>query len=261
MQQRQLRLGDILDDYCPRERRLTNHAVVAMVGDTVKQTRCTTCDAEHEYKHAKVPRQRRKNDAPAALYAQVAAGAPKRIAHDHPLPDDPGDTGDPGDAGDAGDSLESDAVDAMSESASNNGSATNDPQLDAATSDAEDVVETAEPADDNESLSEDDGARDAEGDGPIHRRLIRASLPRPEGQQPPARPIPEFTIRQPGGRQNRFRPRHGRGGGGGQGQHGHQFGGNRSNGNMGGTRGGRPGGGGGGMMNRRGQGGGRKRSK
>src|SRR4051795_11829109 len=82
MQQRQLRLGDILDDYCPRERRLTNHAVVAMVGDTVKQTRCTTCDAEHEYKHAKVPRQRRKSETPAALYAQVAAGGPKRVTHD-----------------------------------------------------------------------------------------------------------------------------------------------------------------------------------
>src|ERR1051326_4577638 len=81
MQQRQLRLGDILDDYCPRERRVTNHAVVAMVGDDVKQTRCTTCDAEHEYKHAKVPRQRRKTETPAALYAQVAAGAPKRVAH------------------------------------------------------------------------------------------------------------------------------------------------------------------------------------
>ena len=79
MQQRQLRLGDILDDYCTRERRLTNHAVVAMVGDDVKQTRCTTCDTEHEYKHAKVPRQRRKSDSPAALYAQVAAGAPKRV--------------------------------------------------------------------------------------------------------------------------------------------------------------------------------------
>ena len=63
MQQRQLRLGDILDDYCPRERRLTNHAVVAMVGADVKQTRCSTCDAEHEYKHAKVPRQRKKADA------------------------------------------------------------------------------------------------------------------------------------------------------------------------------------------------------
>ena len=33
MQQRQPRLGDILDDYCPRERRLTNHAVVASVVD------------------------------------------------------------------------------------------------------------------------------------------------------------------------------------------------------------------------------------
>src|SRR5262245_27130961 len=84
MQQRQLRLGDILDDYCPRERRLTNHAVVAMIGGDVKQTRCTTCDAEHEYKHAKVPRQRRKSDAPPALYAQVAAGAPKRVPHDEP---------------------------------------------------------------------------------------------------------------------------------------------------------------------------------
>src|SRR5262245_28391949 len=84
MQQRQLRLGDILDDYCPRERRVTNHAVVAMVGEEVKQTRCTTCDAEHPYKQAKVPRQRRKDEAPAALYAQVAAGAPKRVVPSQP---------------------------------------------------------------------------------------------------------------------------------------------------------------------------------
>src|SRR5258705_8779591 len=82
MQQRQPRLGDILDDYCPRERRVTNHVVVAMIGPDVKQTRCSTCDAEHEFKHAKVPRQRRKAETPAALYSQVAAGAPKRIAHD-----------------------------------------------------------------------------------------------------------------------------------------------------------------------------------
>src|ERR1700716_1971607 len=82
MQQRQLRLGDILDDYCPRERRVTNHVVVAMVGDDVKQTRCTTCDADHEYKHAKVPRQRRKNETPAALYSQGLADGPKRVAHE-----------------------------------------------------------------------------------------------------------------------------------------------------------------------------------
>ena len=84
MQQRQLRLGDILDDYCPRERRVTNHAVVAMIGEDVKQTRCTTCDADHEYKHAKVPRQRRKTETPAALYAQVLATGPKRVTHEAP---------------------------------------------------------------------------------------------------------------------------------------------------------------------------------
>ena len=58
MQQRRPRLGDILDDYCPRERRITNHAVVAMIDDEVKQTRCTTCDADHEYKEARIPPQR-----------------------------------------------------------------------------------------------------------------------------------------------------------------------------------------------------------
>ena len=85
MQQRQLRLGDILDDYCPRKRRVTNHAVVAMVDTDVKQTRCTTCDTEHDYKHAKVPRQRRKAKTPPALYAQVLAGGPKRVVHDAPV--------------------------------------------------------------------------------------------------------------------------------------------------------------------------------
>ena len=64
MEQRRLRLGDILDDYCPRERRVTNHVVVAMIEDEVKQTRCSTCDAEHPYKGGKAPR-RKKADSVA----------------------------------------------------------------------------------------------------------------------------------------------------------------------------------------------------
>ena len=79
MQQRQPRLGDIVDDYCPRERRVTNHAVVAMIGDEVKQTRCSTCDAEHQYKQAKVPPQRRKKEVPGALYQQVLEGMPRKV--------------------------------------------------------------------------------------------------------------------------------------------------------------------------------------
>jgi hypothetical protein len=82
VQQRQLRLGDILDDYCPRERRVTNHVIVAMIAEDVKQVRCTTCDADHDFKHAKVPRQRRKTETPAALYAQVLAAGPKRVTHE-----------------------------------------------------------------------------------------------------------------------------------------------------------------------------------
>jgi hypothetical protein len=211
MQQRQLRLGDILDDYCPRERRVTNHAVVAMVGEDVKQTRCTTCDAEHVYKQAKVPRQRRKDEAPAALYAQVAAGAPKRVVppqqtggSGQPLPDDvsiPTPVDEP--AAEGGDEA------ALG--------ADQGPQPSLSTDDAD------EDRDDREDAGSDDG--------PVHRPLIRASLPRPDGQQPPARPIPEFTIRQPGGgRPNRFRPRHQHGGqGGGQGHQGHQFHGNHGN--------------------------------
>src|SRR3982750_623888 len=76
MEQRRLRLGDILDDYCPRERRVTNHAVVAMIEEDVKQTRCTTCDAEHVYKGGKAPR-RRKGE-PAAPPPSV----PIMTAHD-----------------------------------------------------------------------------------------------------------------------------------------------------------------------------------
>jgi hypothetical protein len=242
MQQRQLRLGDILDDYCPRERRVTNHAVVAMVGDDVKQTRCTTCDAEHEYKHAKVPRQRRKPETPAVLYSQVLANGPKRVTHDAgPQPHEP---------------VNADAVPVEEipiEPAAHAQTAAEPEPPDVAAVDA-----APEPPDDQADLEAD---RDDE-EGPIHRRLIRASLPRPEGQQPPARPIPEFTIRQPGGRPNRFRPRHQRGG--------QQFGGgNRSNGNVHGgpPRGMRPGGGRppqGGMPQRisgRRHGPGRKRSK
>ena len=218
MEQRQLRLGDILDDYCPRERRVTNHAVVAMIGPDVKQTRCTTCDAEHAYKHAKVPRQRRKTETLAGLSAQVAAGAPKRVLHDpssegeraESAASDPATNGEQPTLKSAAPAEKLIAHDHPDESARNDASAASD--------------RCGE-----EHGEEHDEERD---EGPVHRPLIRASLPRTEGQQPPARPIPEFTIRQPGGRPSRFRPRHQRGG--------RPFHGDRSNGNISGgpTRGG-----------------------
>ena len=244
MQQRQLRLGDILDDYCPRERRVTNHAVVAMLGSDVKQTRCTTCDAEHEYKHAKVPRQRRKSETPAALYSQVLANAPKRVAHGE-LP--VGTNGSNGDHPSQDVTTADVTEDVMVEPSGGVADVLEAPQLATGTSE---VVESPED-------TEIEDNRGNEEEGPVHRPLIRASLPRHEGQPPPTRPIPEFTIRQPAGRQNRFRPRHQRGPAGGQ-----HFGGNRGNGNFAGPpRGMRSGGGRPpqGMSRRNGPG--RKRSK
>ena len=82
MQQRQLRLGDILDDYCPRERRLANHTIVAMVGDDIRLTRCTTCDTEHPYKGGKVPRLRKKKGSVEEAYDEVL----ESVKHDTPPP-------------------------------------------------------------------------------------------------------------------------------------------------------------------------------
>jgi hypothetical protein len=211
MQQRQLRLGDILDDYCTRERRLTNHAIVAMVGNDVKQTRCMTCDTEHEYKHAKVPRQRRKADSPAALYAQVAANAPKRVNHAAPPTSNEHDDDIP--VGSGSEAIEDASLDRDEHADDSEVKVNLTPEDDR-------VVEEVEA-----DAEEDASGRDDEG--PVHRPLIRASLPR-EGQPPPARPIPEFTIRQPGGRPNRFRPRHQRGG--------QPYQGDRSAGGFGGAR-------------------------
>ena len=222
MQQRQPRLGDILDDYCTRERRLTNHVVVAMVGDDVKQTRCTTCDGEHEYKHAKVPRARKKTDTPAALYAQVLAGGPKRVTPEAPVPS----------------RIErAAAVEPVAPPVA--------PPLAAAPMApvpedveivADEAIEPDADADDVADVEDDDSqaamlAAAPRDDGPSHRRLIRATLPKIDGQPPAQRQAPEFTIRQPVGRPvNRFRPRRGPGMPGGPDDR-TLFNGNRPNGN------------------------------
>jgi hypothetical protein len=222
MQQRQLRLGDILDDYCPRERRVTNHAIVAMVEQDVKQTRCTTCDAEHEYKHARVPRQRRKSDVAPALASQASSGGPKRVVHEPDRKEGP---------------------DGASVSAA----------PDAAHADVREEDAASPPADQTSRTKPDVDLEE----GPVHRQLIRATLPRPEGQPPPSRPAPDFTLRQPAGRHGRFRPRHARNTA--------PFHGNRSGNTSGGSGAPRSGGGGNRppMMSRSGKrhGPGHKRSK
>ena len=139
---RQLRVGDLVDDYCPRERRLTDHAIVALVGDDVRQVRCTACDGEHEYRKGKVPVSRKKKPGvPLPPGGTVQASAPPPTTADE-QPADPA---------------------------------------------------PAKPAVNEEP---DDPPQPGQ-DGPFHRRLIRATLPKIDGAEVPARPIPEFTMHRP----------------------------------------------------------------
>jgi len=211
MDQRRLRLGDILDDYCPRERRVTNHAVVAMIEEDVKQTRCTTCDTEHVYKGGKAPR-RKKSESTGALYKEVLAGIT-----DDSTPPSPSlhaatpESSDTPDESDTQPASEPEPVSAAAE---------NEPPLDEGAPALEEAA--AEPA---------DGATPVD-DGPVHRPLIRAQLPRPEGAKI-ERQAPDFTIRHNNARggNGNFRggdqrARSGRGGHGGGhgGGGGHRFG-------------------------------------
>ncbi len=157
MTQRGPRLGDIVDDYCPREKRITNHAVVAMIGDDVKQTRCATCESDHEYKKAKVPSQRGKKAEMSPLDSAIEAQA-RAVRQDEPA-----DTGANGGSSSGGDAGDAEVGSTLAESG---------------------------PSDEPDS----DRSLD---DGPVHRRLIRASLPRRDGQLPERKPT-DFTVRQPG---------------------------------------------------------------
>ena len=204
MQDRRYRPGDVLDDYCPRERRITDHAIVAMIDDEIRRTRCGVCDAEHEYKEAKVPAPRRKTQPPA-LFTQVLDGmnGPTRPhapdpepAHDEPI----------------GLSASEETAAATAELVAPEPEPEPEPVEPIAAAEPN-PVEPVEPVEPSEG----------EREGGFRRSLIRATFPRPDGQAPPQRDAPEFTIhslhnrrngqRHAGG-QNKFRGGRRRPGGG-----------------------------------------------
>jgi hypothetical protein len=179
-QQRRLRLGDILDDYCPRERRVTNHAIVAMIEDDVKQTRCTTCDAEHVYKGGKAPR-RKKSETTTALYREVLAGITDEDAT--PSLAVPAPSNEP-----AAPIAASSPIDDEEDAAPAEPFA--EPDVIAQT-----VPDPIEDRDPEEGDEESQSGMPAPDEGPVHRPLIRAQLPRVEGVKV-ERQAPDFTIRQ-----------------------------------------------------------------
>ncbi len=62
---REFRLGDIIDDYCVKCRRIMNHSIVSMMGTAPAKVRCRTCYHEQDYRHEQAPRpkQDKRKDA------------------------------------------------------------------------------------------------------------------------------------------------------------------------------------------------------
>jgi hypothetical protein len=198
MQARRLRLGDVVDDYCPRERRLSNHVIVAIVDDTIKQTRCSTCDYEHPYKDGKLPARRAKKDGTSALFKQVLDNVTDGVvlAEPEPPPSPP-----------------------VRGVLRTNGATTNgeapEVSVDAAPPEPPRYPVQPPPLPIAARDAAVDEAEDAQprDEGPVHRTLIRATLPRIESDVP-ARPIPTFTVREAAAapKFRRFRPKRGPGG-------------------------------------------------
>jgi hypothetical protein len=82
------RLGDLIDDYCPRCKLLLNHAVASIMKDQVVKVICKTCYTEHVYRRGEGGK--KKAPAGVTLFEQVLANAapaddpPSAPKDDHP---------------------------------------------------------------------------------------------------------------------------------------------------------------------------------
>ena len=84
MMMRDIRLGDDIDDFCVRCKRVMNHNVVSVLNGQAAKVRCRTCHSDHDFRHEQAPPP--KVDArKAALFNEVL----KKVAPgDAPAVDD-----------------------------------------------------------------------------------------------------------------------------------------------------------------------------
>jgi hypothetical protein len=49
------RLGDDIDDFCVRCKRVMNHAIVSVMNNEPAKVRCRTCHNDHDFRHEQAP--------------------------------------------------------------------------------------------------------------------------------------------------------------------------------------------------------------
>ena len=216
MQPRRLRLGDVVDDYCSRCRLLSNHAIAAIVDDVIKQTRCSTCDFEHPYKDGKLPVRRAKKDGTSALYQQVLDNVSDGVPEDAaaaPAAKPPSPIRPVLARPDAPRQLvpESPSIDIAAPAAAAPVAASAPGPVPAAATGPTLVRPVAASAPAAAPLaaapppSQPAEPRDDAAEAIVHRRLIRATLPKIEGAEREARPIPVFTVHEAANARGKFR--------------------------------------------------------
>ena len=83
----ELRLGDEIDDYCVKCRRLTNHSIVSMVDAKAAKVRCRTCYSDHDFRNEQAPPSKKELAKQKELFNAVLAGmAPAEAAAAGDLP-------------------------------------------------------------------------------------------------------------------------------------------------------------------------------
>ncbi len=75
LDERETRLGDIIDDFCVKCKRIMNHAVVSTLEGKPAKVRCWTCYNDHDYRHELAPPPK-VDPRKAALFQEVLEKLP-----------------------------------------------------------------------------------------------------------------------------------------------------------------------------------------
>lgn len=84
---REPRLGDDIDDFCIRCKRLTNHLVVSVVNSEPAKVRCRSCHNDHDFRHEQAPPPK-LDPRKAALFNEVLKKVSPEAAAEE-LPEEP----------------------------------------------------------------------------------------------------------------------------------------------------------------------------
>ena len=69
-----LRLGDDIDDFCIKCKRISNHLIVSLMDGAAAKVRCRSCYSEHDFRHEQVPPSKKELKKQALLAAEALAG-------------------------------------------------------------------------------------------------------------------------------------------------------------------------------------------